>query len=58
MIVLTKKEKQQIQEMKELEAILKIAESNTPEFTAAFKSWHWDYPDKLKNIRRSEMGVI
>ena len=56
--ILTKKEKKQIQEMKELEATLKIAQPNTPEFMAAFRSWHFDYSDKLKDIRRKEMGVI
>lgn len=55
---LTAKEKAQIQEMKELEKTLRNKNPNSQEFEDAFRNWHYNYPDKLKQIRRKEMGVI
>lgn len=53
-MILSKKEKEQIQEMIALEKIIK---DNHPGYGIGFdaaKKWH-DYPDKLKDIRREKM---
>lgn len=54
-MILSKKEKEQIQEMIALEKIIK---DNSPGHGIGFeaaKKWHCDYPEKLKNIRREAM---
>jgi len=54
-MILSKKEKEQLQEMIALE---KIINDNSPGYGIGFdaaKKWHCDYPEKLKNIRREAM---
>jgi hypothetical protein len=53
-MILSKKEKEQIEEMIALEKIIK---DNHPGYGIGFdaaKKWH-DYPDKLKDFRREKM---
>lgn len=53
-MVLSRKEKEQLEVMIALEKLIKEKGHSSPEGIEAGKSWHCDFPEKLKEIRRNQ----
>lgn len=56
-MIFSKKELAMLDEMIELENQMNIHHPHSNEWMDAFRKWHFDYPQKLKNWRREKLGI-
>jgi hypothetical protein len=56
-MIFSKKELALLDEMVELENQMNIHHPHSNEWMDAFRKWHFDYPQKLKNWRREKLGI-